>query len=727
MGNVITVGYLSFSTGTRKHSPVVPCKHIQSHNHLDLLGLGRDRLLVGGDGALGGDAETALDVFGLLLGAEVAGGEKVELLLLLVGIVVDDVEEDTDDEGNDGDGTVVPHKVRVVGEGSESLGDGGGEGSGKALHTHDQRPHVLGGLGVRILEGGHGGEDLRDGDKDVDTGHGPDVDWRRVVGVVGLVVARGLVHVVLENSSPQHGESTEEETSSDLLDGGEVDLVLAEEGVDVQIKDWPLVSECTKSRFRFRLTRNEDNESDGVHVLQKIVGGSVKSHGSAHGSQVVVHLAVGKPVDGHPHEYTASTETTADFVNPGVIESVPLGLVGTESRGLDLLPSVTLLPVLDGLDGVGSDTVTKSLEEQLDSRSEHTSGRRCKLVLRLAENQDGDGEEEEDEGNQEGQVETDVTFSEDHAKLASKGTPVDEPVEPVVNTGGGDGRVDNDKLAVAILNTKRVVGQLLHDERRNIGLEGTRSKTSDEQTENEDTQRSVGLIHDGRCSRDDEDGVTDFSDEDRVEDGLVATEVLVGNPGTEQRADVDPERVEGGQGEGNLLAQAKGTGLGGVAGRVDGGTSAGSGALALCVELTLVDEVGVDDDSAIVRHALAQFDEANGEDLQGDLLGNTTQSAHLLLGGEVIAIAGEVAVLESSLSLGDEVCWRAVGVSLRMLALWVAGTIQEGAVQGGGLLGGGQCVLYEAVTMPVVDIKGKGPTMTDSSPTGMVTVACRGR
>lgn len=72
-----------------------------------------------------------------------------------------------------------------------------------------------------------------------------------------------------------------------------------------------------------QLTRDKDNEGDRVHVLQEIVGGSVKSHGGAHGRQVVVHLTVRKPVNGNPHEDTTGAPSTADFINPGIIEVVP--------------------------------------------------------------------------------------------------------------------------------------------------------------------------------------------------------------------------------------------------------------------------------------------------------------------------------------------------------------------------------------------------------------------
>lgn len=236
---------LSFPASTRKHSPIMLCNYVRTlHDHLDLLGHGlrrglrRELLLVG-------DAETALDVLALRSVAELTGGEHVELLVSLVSLVVGSVEEDADDEGDDGDGGVVPDEMRVVGKRGESLGEGSREGSGEALDTHDEGPHVLGSLGVGVLEGGDGCEDLRDGDKDVDTGDGPDVDGRLVVGVLGVVVAGGLVHVVLENGSPQHGKSTEDETSGDLLDGREVDLVLAQEGVDVKIEDWENISNCS--------------------------------------------------------------------------------------------------------------------------------------------------------------------------------------------------------------------------------------------------------------------------------------------------------------------------------------------------------------------------------------------------------------------------------------------------------------------------------------------------
>lgn len=230
----------------------------------DLLLVGNDLLLVANDGAgarLGDGAETTLEIGSLVRGTEVSSGEQVEGLLLLIGLVVGPVEEGTGTEGDDGDTAVVPDEMGVVGQRRESLGKSSGEGSGEALDTHDERPHVLGGLGVSILERRHGGEDLGNGDQDVDTSHSPDVDGGLVIGILGVIVSRSLVavvcqsmslfvalenlHVVLEHGSPEHSKTTEDETGADLLDGGEVDVVLAQKGVNEQVKDYRLlVSAC---------------------------------------------------------------------------------------------------------------------------------------------------------------------------------------------------------------------------------------------------------------------------------------------------------------------------------------------------------------------------------------------------------------------------------------------------------------------------------------------------
>lgn len=190
----------------------------------------------------GGDTLTPLNVGRLLLRTKVTSGQQVERVFLLVHGTVGEEESNTGDERDDGDTAVVPGDVGVSSKRSESLGESGGESSCEELDGLHKRPHVLGRLGESVLEGGDRSENFGNGNEDVDTGNGPDGDVSLVVGVVGLVVARGLVDVVLENGGPDHGEGSENETSSDLLDGGEADSTLAEEGVDDGIHDWHLRS-----------------------------------------------------------------------------------------------------------------------------------------------------------------------------------------------------------------------------------------------------------------------------------------------------------------------------------------------------------------------------------------------------------------------------------------------------------------------------------------------------
>lgn len=125
----------------------------------------------------------------------------------------------------------------VVGQGRESLSESGREGRCEELHGLNERAHVLGGLGESILESGDGGEDLRKGDENVDTSDGPDVDGRLVVGVLGVVVSRGPVDVVLEDSGPDHSKRSEDKASGDFLEGSESDAALAEERIDENIQD----------------------------------------------------------------------------------------------------------------------------------------------------------------------------------------------------------------------------------------------------------------------------------------------------------------------------------------------------------------------------------------------------------------------------------------------------------------------------------------------------------
>lgn len=177
--------------------------------------------------------QTPLNIGSFVCRAEMTSGQQVECLFLLVHLAVCEVEKNTRGKRNNGYRSVVPHKMRVVGQWSERLGKRSRESSGEELHGLHERPHVLGCLGEGVLERSHRGEDLGDGNQDVNTSNSPDVDGRLVLGIGRVIVeSRGLVDIVLKNGSPNHGEGRDDETSGDLLDGSELDAVLAERGVD---------------------------------------------------------------------------------------------------------------------------------------------------------------------------------------------------------------------------------------------------------------------------------------------------------------------------------------------------------------------------------------------------------------------------------------------------------------------------------------------------------------
>jgi hypothetical protein len=249
-------------------------------------------------------------------------------------------------------------------------------------------------------------------------------------------------------------------------------------------------------------------------------------------------------------------------------------------------------------------------------------------------------------------------------------------VKVVVDTGDSNGGIDNDALALLDLDAHLLLGNLLGNQGRNVGLEGTRSESHDENTEDKDTQGSVGLVENRGSRGSNEDDVTYFGDNDRVDDCLEATEVGVGNPGSEERADVDPESVEGGERESNLLAHAQGTRNGLITAGVQG-SSGGRGPF-------LGDEVGVDGYGTVVGHALYKLDEGDGVDPPRNGGRHTAQGRELLVGGKRLALAGivaDIAVLEAGLALRDEVGGGTRVVESRVLALGIARAVDEGGVK----------------------------------------------
>jgi hypothetical protein len=339
------------------------------------------------------------------------------------------------------------------------------------------------------------------------------------------------------------------------------------------------------------------------------------------------------------------------------------------------VPHLAVVPVLVSLDGIDAESTTKSLEEELESRSHDVARRGCKNVEFLAEEENGEGDDEHDGRNEVCQPEANVALSVDHGNLTYKSTNVDEEVEVVVDAGNGRGGVDNDALALDRLNAHLFLGNLLGNEGRNVGLKSTSAGTHDQDTENKDAESSIGFIENRGSRRGDENQVTNLGKNDRVDNRLVATEIGIGDPGTKEGADVDPESVESGEGKGNLLAHVERTRNSFCIVGVERSTSRS--------RARLRNKVGVDGDSSIVGHALNKLDKGNGVNAPWNRSGHTAKSLELLVGGEVggrVAV-GNVGVLKTSLALAELVGGRTSLVKLGVCALRVTRAVDEGGVK----------------------------------------------
>lgn len=105
-------------------------------------------------------------------------------------------------------------------------------------HTRHKRAHVLGRLGVSVLETSDGGEDLGEGDEEVGGCLDPDGKVGRYVAVACEFAARGFgVDEVLDESGDDHAHHRADEAGLDLLDGSEVDAHAGKLGVEEFVED----------------------------------------------------------------------------------------------------------------------------------------------------------------------------------------------------------------------------------------------------------------------------------------------------------------------------------------------------------------------------------------------------------------------------------------------------------------------------------------------------------
>ena len=212
-------------------------------------------------------------------------GQHIQRILQLIRRPLVNPKQDPADERQQRRRHVIPHEQRVLGERDQRLADGIREGRHEVPVRGDDGAHVLGGLCERVLEASHGCEDLGETHEDVGHGLDPDVERGADLVAVGVLAAvhvlaadGGVVDVVLDDGCGDHCEGGEHEAEEHALDGGELDALLAEEGVEEVVDDG-----------------DEDDEGDGVEVSDDVVGDAVEGHGRGLGHEVVVHLVVGDP------------------------------------------------------------------------------------------------------------------------------------------------------------------------------------------------------------------------------------------------------------------------------------------------------------------------------------------------------------------------------------------------------------------------------------------------
>lgn len=131
-----------------------------------------------------------------------------------------------------------------------------------------------------------------------------------------MVSARiALVDIMLRDSCPDHSRGTGHEAPEDLLERRELDTNAGEEGVELRrtvrrldpgqdgegMGDGRTYEEIAEG--------DEDDEGEGVEVVDDVVGNAVSDHGGGLGGQVVDDLVIREPCKFTAQSVNAKRET----------------------------------------------------------------------------------------------------------------------------------------------------------------------------------------------------------------------------------------------------------------------------------------------------------------------------------------------------------------------------------------------------------------------------------
>ena len=105
-----------------------------------------------------------------------------------------------------------------------------------------------------------------------------------------------FVDIMLKDTRVDHRSTNDHEASRHALDGTEVDAFPAKEGVNHIVEDG-----------------DEDDDRDGVQVLDQVVGSAVERHSGSHGTVVAINLGVAEPKDRKPQEDLTCRDCSSHF------------------------------------------------------------------------------------------------------------------------------------------------------------------------------------------------------------------------------------------------------------------------------------------------------------------------------------------------------------------------------------------------------------------------------
>lgn len=244
-------------------------------------------------------------------------------------------------------------------------------------------------------------------------------------------------------------------------------------------------------------------------------------HLTSLGDEVGRELAVANPEDRVENEDLASTQGTLQLLDEVV---VPWHL---------LSPSVGLTPRWLGSIGVARDNHHPQGLEAV--RDDGSLGRTVDVGL-ATPHEDGDTNVEDAETHQERSPEALVLLHERRSQK-TESTEVDAPVEDHVDALISHSGVDDNALAALLgLDGHDSALVLIGDERCDVTLDTTGTETDDNQSNDITGLRSTRIKGDGQGGgpENDETNPVECAED---ENGLVLSEVLIGNDGTKNRSD----------------------------------------------------------------------------------------------------------------------------------------------------------------------------------------------